>query len=297
MCFQRPKRPKGVRSTILDIQLIDNSRQLPSDFAIRLIEREMSLDKQLSVNTIQNLVDLYSLAIEHYSLKGDNKAKDYQAKMSKMLRKPEVLALMSGDNKPRTAPKNDKEDDSYKETLIDKISDEDNDTQDPYILPETPETRVEIEEAVKKKEIDDKDIGNKLLGSLKSQESSLDSRLMLRKQNKLSSSMIDLSPISEPLNTSMVDLMDRELDELIRDIMEKNYEEKASKIAEVTVRYNTEINDMEDTGMMGMVVSHMKQQLKNEIDAISQEFDEKRRNQIKKFKEEYYASKNKMATP
>ena len=45
MCFQRPRRKENNPISVLDVQLIDTSGELPSDFAIRVIEREIKLEK------------------------------------------------------------------------------------------------------------------------------------------------------------------------------------------------------------------------------------------------------------
>jgi hypothetical protein len=78
--------------------------------------------------------------------------------------------------------------------------------------------------------------------------------------------------------------------------MEKSYEEKSMKIAEITVKYNTEISAMEDSGVMGIVVAQMKQNMAQEIEEVSKEFDEKRRAEVKSLRDSFVV-KSKFTTP
>ena len=172
---------------------------------------------------------------------------------------------------------------------------------------ETPRsTRATAE--VKRKEVCDKVTGDKLADSLNSQENDLETRLKRRKIGRaLSGISFVYSPVNEAESPkSIIDeipekdeetekVQDKELErkreqELeirIQEIMERSYEEKSAKIAEITVKYSTEINSMEDSGVMGIIISQMKQNMNDEILQVNKEFDEKRRAQVKAVREEF----------
>lgn len=292
MCFQRPKRPENMPSSVLDIQLVDTSRELPSDFAIRVIEREINLERYWQGTTVQELVELYSLAIEHYSLKGDEKAKDYQVRMHKLLRRPEVVKILSPE-KPKISNPIDSPNRSPQE-ISSAISSKNSEGEN--IDAQVTEIESQAKEAVKTVKIADKIIGDKLADSVKSQESDLVTRLKRRKVSRqFSNASFVISPVSEiesPIS-SYTHESHKELENAIQDIMERNYEEKSNKIAEITFKYSTEISEMEDSGMMGMVVTHMRENLKKEISEISLEYDGKRKAELKIFKESYLLNNSK----
>lgn len=314
MCFQRPRKKLDGPSMDLEIQLIDTSRELPCDFAMKLIEREISLEKSCDKACIEELIKLYSLAIEHYSIKGDEKVKDYQSRMQRMLRRPDVLKVFSYKLNPQPNPNK----------LVPKavnghenpIESQPEPQEDPLIneeiksLPEFVLTEEEIkfhtkeaENVVEHKEISDKALGDKLLDSVKSQENDLATRLKRRKISRpVSMSPVIDSPVNEIESPKSVtsevknitgEILSEDFELQIQQVMEKHYKEKAEKVAEVTVRYNSEISAMEDSGMMGMVVAQMKINMKQEIDDIGKDYDEKRKNEVKKLREEYLAHRGK----
>lgn len=302
MCFQRPRKKLETPSIHLKIQLIDTSRGLPSDFAMRLVEREMSLEKSCEKSIIEDLIKLYSIAIEHYSIKDDDKVRDYQLRMQKMLRRPDVLQVFSLsqekidevkdlsrlEDKERPGESQPDPQEDYEETL----------SQPEIIITEEQLElhKQEAENAVKNKEIADKEIGDKLLDCMKSQENDLFLRLSRRKSSRPASmnSILDIPiPETETSRNTSLEMQNENFETHMQEIMERHIKEKSEKIAEVTVKYNAEINAMEDSGMMAMVIAQMKSNMKQEIDDISKEYDEKRKIEIKKFREDYLANRGK----
>ena len=285
---------------------MDTSRELPSDFAIKIVEREINLEKYWQKDTVQELVELYSVAIEHYSMKGDEKAIDYQMRMHKMLKRPEVLGVFS----PNINKQDGKSTDTGEipeETKETEIEEEGKKPEDMYShilqreddsLPilfdmEVSSTDLLVAKEVTFKEENDKVMGDKLTSSVRSQEFDLVTRLKRRKISRNLTPNLVLSPFSEieSPKSFTCEINERELENLIQEIMEKNYEEKSNKIAEITIKYTTEINQMEDSGMMAMVVTQMKQQMKEEIEEVGKQFDDKRKAEIKAFKEDNHAKK------
>jgi hypothetical protein len=265
----------------------------------------MHLERTFEKSTVEELVNLYSTAIEYYNTKDDDQALNYQLRMQKMLKRPEVLRIFSV-----SVPKEPKV--SFSPTKPDLfLSDTEETAADVQEKPvffmkelETPRSTQATAE-VKKKEISDRQTGDKLADSLKNQENDLETRIKRRKIGRaLSGLSFVYSPANEAESPKAVEesfdrqsetgkvekeerKRDQELEAAIQDIMERSYEEKSAKIAEITVKYTAEINSMEDSGVMGIIVNQMKQNMQEEIELVSKEFDEKRRFQVKTLKEEF----------
>ena len=63
--------------------------------------------------------------------------------------------------------------------------------------------------------------------------------------------------------------------------MEKNFGQRALKIAEVKHKYEVQMEEISGMGdMMQMLVSQMKKNMQEEIDKIVEEFDRKRKEEI-----------------
>ena len=70
---------------------------LTENFAMKILEKEIELEKRPQPSLVSELVELYSQAIEFYNYQNDPKCYDYQDRMHKMLLKPQknVLFLWS----------------------------------------------------------------------------------------------------------------------------------------------------------------------------------------------------------
>jgi hypothetical protein len=148
-----------------------------------------------------------------------------------------------------------------------------------------------------------KETTSRAINDFKSQDLALNHRLASRKKLMLTRSMsnssfsrMDLSDIIEsptqennekgcfviqehPIEMDKFELM-------LEEIMEKNFAQRAVKIAEIKVKYESQINEMIGMGdLMQMVVVQMKENMKKEIDAVVEDFDRKRREEIKILKE------------
>jgi len=66
-------------------------QKLPSDFFEKVLEAEMKLKAEFSMETLQELMDYYSLAIEYYSSIGDKKYERYNQSLQMLLSQPDVL--------------------------------------------------------------------------------------------------------------------------------------------------------------------------------------------------------------
>ena len=75
----------------------------------------------------------------------------------------------------------------------------------------------------------------------------------------------------------------------LEEIMEKSHEERAVKIFEIKFKYESQINELSEGGeIMQMVVDQLKKNRDKEIAEISEFYDNKRKAEIKRVKEELY---------
>ena len=155
-----------------------------------------------------------------------------------------------------------------------------------------------------------KDTATRAVADFKSQDSALDRRLASRKQIQLTRSMTlnSYSPteISGIFDCDLSDYEDHDAstksscfvieeqtmetsdnyERMLEEIMEKNFGEKALKIAETKQKYLTQINEISGMGeVMDMLVKQMRINMEEEISLIVQEFDSKRKEEISKLKE------------
>jgi hypothetical protein len=70
------------------------SHDISSELAMKMIEKELELEKNCNSVVVHELIDLYSEAIEYYSIQENPKYLDFQNRMHKMLVKPEVLKVV-----------------------------------------------------------------------------------------------------------------------------------------------------------------------------------------------------------
>ena len=74
--------------------------------------------------------------------------------------------------------------------------------------------------------------------------------------------------------------------------MEKHFAEKASKISEVRLKYQLQIQELEETSnpFIDQVIGQMKIAMETEIEKVTVEFDLKRKAAIEEVKAEYIVS-------
>ena len=93
--FFSPKTDQKSTSTFQNPSQNDKKfseiQKLPSDFFEKVLEAEMKLKTEFSMETLQELMDYYSLAIEYYSSIGDKKYERYNQSLQMLLSQPDVL--------------------------------------------------------------------------------------------------------------------------------------------------------------------------------------------------------------
>ena len=68
-----------------------------NDLALKILEKELELESNYSLPTLNSLVESYRLAIEHFEEVKSSKLYDYQERLQKILMRPQVLQLMQED--------------------------------------------------------------------------------------------------------------------------------------------------------------------------------------------------------
>jgi hypothetical protein len=153
---------------------------------------------------------------------------------------------------------------------------------------------------------------NRAAADFKSQDSALERRLASRQKQKLTQSMsfssCNLNESSEAFKCDISEVLEfnesstktscfvveEQLDEcerfekMLEEIMEQNYSQRAAKIADIKVKYEAQITEMSGMGdFMKAVVDQMKKNMKEEIDSVVLEFDERKKEQIAALKSSY----------
>lgn len=273
---------------------------LPSNFAMTIIEKEIELEKDCSQSLISELVELYSQAIEFYNFNNDPKCYDYQDRMHKMLLRPSVMSTLSPDKNDRSkSPLPDPRRDYEKNKKL--IAAELNSS----LSVTSHKAERTITRTIDQSENESKEVVVKLADNFKKQDNDLLNRLESRR--KLNRTFTGETPQVDHMTESTVNLTftqelelgesDKsagyavtkgEMSRKIEALMEQHFAEKAAKLAEISVRYEREILEMQDEGVMALVVNQMRQNMKDEIDSVSKEFDDRRRAEILKLKQEMH---------
>jgi hypothetical protein len=267
---------------------------LPMDFGVKLIEKESELERNCSIEVVQDLVQIYTEAVEYYSYIKDNKSYDYQDRMHKMFLRPDVINAMKK-NRPSTGSKTPTVQERKAES--EKKRDEQGTLAKDLISNPNSKTLNRIIDYQKLRNLE---VAKKAVTDFKSQDRDLAKRLDSRKKSMLTKSMdgskyLNISSFhnrtlkdsneESDIQTSIFfklmeeDELDIELD--LEKIMEKYCNEKAKRMAEVQVKYETQIKDIEGEGyLMEQIRQQARKEMQNELNAINNEIDFKRSEEI-----------------
>ena len=315
--------------------------QISSDLAMKIIEKELELEKTWNSSVIHELMALYSQAIEYYEQQGNPRYYDFQDRMHKMLIKPQVISVLQRLNCPEASTsespsvissnpiQSTPEEAPKQEVLVQTVHDSPM-TQRKFQAEQTrKQFSIEFNKSLSKHKtqrnfniiIDrhsssSKETALKATADFKSQDSALQRRLASRQKSQLTKSMTflsyssndlsrvfgcDLSDVDEELNTSTKssffavddqtsDICER-FEKRLEEIMEKSFSERSCKIAEIKFRYESQINEITGMGdMMDILVKQMRVNMQEEIDFLVQEYDLKRKEEIRALKEEMSTS-------
>lgn len=96
-------------------------KQLPKDFAENVLDLELAIDSSdICLEKINQLLFLYSQAVEYYNGLNDEKYMRYEARIQNMFVRPEVLNLMNKASKdPEKFKKKEEEELRKKKAAVD----------------------------------------------------------------------------------------------------------------------------------------------------------------------------------
>ena len=241
------------------------TRTLSADLAASILYREMQLDSRLSVETVHSLVDLYSRAMEDFEANKDPRYLELQDRMHRMLTRPDVFKLMQVHN--HCLP-----------------------SEPPQIAPQRKFDRILLT-------ISDssRSVGIKAQRDLESQDHTLARKLSLRRHARfcktqcLSSEASSVSTADNKLFDLDVSGMSEErmgrFEDRLEQVMERHFAEKAQRLAEIHIKYQAEIAEVQALGTLGQqVVQQMKLAMQREIDQVVHEIDSRRKEEVNKLK-------------
>ena len=84
-------------------QLVPKPSSVTTDLAMKVLEKEIELEKTWDPKLIHELMNLYSKIIEQYEQNNNPKYLDFQDRMHKMLVKPQVISALQRINCPKTS--------------------------------------------------------------------------------------------------------------------------------------------------------------------------------------------------
>lgn len=226
-------------------------------FSLNLLEKEIEVEKSFRIENIEDLITMYSHAIEHYNELNDPKYYDYQDRLHKFLLKPEVSSMMSGQKKPNlynmTKHKSLSSSQIAKSRLL-----ESNRSVIKNKFSEPPMSPVHKAQIIQ---------------NISSQDSNLEDRVSRRRSQKI----LSMSNINDISTKASYYLDEREQMEFI---MERYYSEKAKEIEDITLKYLLQMESVAPTQK-----AHLAQEMSKEIIKISQKHDDLRIQELKKLKD------------
>lgn len=274
---------------------------------MKIIDKEIELETNCSLQVLNELVELYRVAIEYYEEVKSQKFWDFQERLQKILMRPNVLKVMQEENLKYKNANNLNGGRTRRKTETTKSS-------QPHKALTTPDLGIVLEEnsppqkniirilttQMKRTE----NVTSRAMTDLKSQEDSLSERLSNRKQKLLNMSTdscyvsfgpktnaysLPQSPLSSDKNSFFFEFeSDKsaganplELHQTIEKIMEESFSEKSERITEIKVKYNTQIAEMENEGVFyAEIIKEMKKEMQKEIDEVSAVLDGNRKKNI-----------------
>ena len=272
-----------------------NKPRLSFDFGMRLLDKEAELERNCSVDIIQELVQLYTEAIEYYAYMKDKKSNDFQERMHKMFLRPDVIHGIR-QNTPSSPTKS--------VTMQQrKLESENAKLQKSEVAKDLLENQSSksLNRIIDYQKLRNIEIARKAVMDFKTQDQDLEKRLDSRRKSMLTKSMDgsrylntsivrqrDLRAVSEESDSppgSFVKLIEEEdekdIEAELEVIMEKYCNEKAKRIAEVQVKFEVQLMEMQGEGaLMEQIRQQIKTDMQSELLSISNEIEKQKNDEI-----------------
>ena len=275
MCFRNPLSKNAYRLPQQDYSSDEeepqNSPSKRSGFvAIQMIELEMQLEQNCTLDTIMRLCGLYSQAIEFFDDKEDPKCFDIQNKLHKMLKRPEVIQILSNPITPSSLsiafslPEDKKSDfESRKKGLSQQLSKK---------LEEDRRSSLAGADMIVQETNKAQEVTDRIRSSFSKQEAELmtrrdQRRTSMRKRNSSVVLEIERSDVSAGGYRG-------NMQEEVEEFLENHFATQSHAISEINVRYETEINKLDGQGgVFAMVVEQLRKNKEDEVSAVRNKFE------------------------
>lgn len=251
---------------------------LPSDFAAKLLRLEMELETNCRAATVVALLGLYQQAIVYFEHYKTEDYKRYQHRLHSILQREDVISAMQGPSSECSTPTTIREKRAFfrhREALT----------------PTAPSLASPTDSAQLAK-VD-----------LQSQKSALDQRLSRRRLNhrhtltpkvhRTTFQFEDVSNEIENLQSVPEEPEGRERSSVdfirLEDLMAMHFAEKANKLAEIRLKYELQIQELERTPspLVSKVVAQMHVQMEEELSKATAELDSRRKVALEALKAQY----------
>jgi hypothetical protein len=228
------------------------------DFSVKLLEKELELEKNCGIHIIEELITLYSEAIEHFNELSDSRFYDFQDRLHKMLIRPEVASVVQGKGLQNLYHLAKRKTFCSEQIIKSKIIERENFS----VL-----SRIKSEEMVGSTQKE------KIKENVNKQDFDLNDRVFLRRSRVKSGELHN-----HDVSTKESYYLDEK--DQVEMIMEKFYEKKAKEVSDVTLFYLMKMESADE-----ITKNHLALEMKKEILRVSQKFDANKAHKLKKFKQ------------
>jgi len=227
------------------------------EFSVNLLEKELELEKTYSRESIEDLITLYSEAIEHYNEESDPKFYDFQDRMHSLLMRPEVSSVINGKGLSNLYNFNKRKNFCSQQLIKSKVLESENNRKGP-------KTKTEDFVALTKKA--------EILQNMVRQEDNLKNRVVERREKKLIS-------CNEGANVSTRGSYYVDEREQIEGIMERFYSKKAKDVEGITVFYLMKMETADEVSKAALM-----EEMKREILVVSEKHDKIRASEMSRLR-------------
>ena len=288
MCFKNPFDKNSYRMPRKDSE--DEPRPKVSGFfAMQMINLEISLEQNCNLSLIHQLTALYTQAIEFFDDKDDPKCYDIQQRLHKMLTRADVISVLNSPSRPPEQQhcnsfeqKRSTYEDSKRHMAVEL-----NQALAPKMSHSSSSSELLADHTHKIQ-----GLVTEISSDFSAQEKSLESRLTQRRVSMLNRShsigiMGNVGEFDVSGGCDREAMMQKEIEEFL----ENNFAMQATAVAEINVKYETEIHQIDGHGgVMAMVVEEMRKNKEAEVGVVKSYYERIRREEVMKNKKKYLVS-------
>ena len=245
------------------------SSALPDGFALDLLEKELALEHSPSLALLQEVVAMYSLAIEHYEFIKDPLHFSFQERMHRLLARPDMRRLFEPPQRRFQRSQT---------VQLGRSS-----------LAETPASPASnVQRFLERNESTSNKVLSQARNDMRTQDYDLQRRLAVRKQ-KHRNSLTSQSFLEDSFSTTEgspknIDAFQQQIEAVLEEI----YAKKAEKVAAITVKYEVQMNELGEDSLAKAVKAQMQRSMQCEIDQVSAELESFRKEKLQQIKSAHF---------